>query len=203
MSTLDEIVKATEIISTTRKQNGYNTPLEKILTILHCTSNYPAALEDVNLRAMITISEVIKLPVGYSDHTNGILISTAAVALGAKVIEKHFTLDKSMVGPDHAASLDPDELKEMVMQIREIEVALGSAIKAPSLCEEQMLQVARRGIKVSTDLQIGDRICESNIEVLRPAIGISPIFYDDIIGLKVARPIKSGSALEWEDVVSE
>jgi N,N'-diacetyllegionaminate synthase len=203
MATLSEIKQAVEIISRTREVNGYDTPLEDILTILHCTSNYPAALKDVNMRAMTTISKVMKLPVGYSDHTNGILVSTSAVALGAKIIEKHFTLDKTMIGPDHAASLDPEELNEMVAQIRDVEIALGSKIKAPSISEEQMLKVARRGIKVSSDLRVGDIICESNIEILRPAVGISPQFYDDILGFRVARPIKAGSALEWTDVTNE
>jgi N,N'-diacetyllegionaminate synthase len=203
MATLSEIKQAVEIISGTRELNGYDLPLEEILTILHCTSNYPTALKDVNLRAMTTISDVINLPVGYSDHTNGILVSTSAVALGAKVIEKHFTLDKTMIGPDHAASLDPEELNEMVAQIRDVEIALGSEIKAPSVREEQMLKVARRGIKVSSDLSAGDIICESNIEILRPAVGILPQFYDEILGLRVARSIKAGSALEWTDVINE
>ena len=203
MATLDEIIQVVELISSTRKLSGYDRPLAEMLTVLHCTSSYPAALKDVNLRAMGTILETLKLPVGYSDHTNGILVSTSAVALGAKVIEKHFTLDNTMTGPDHAASLNPVELSEMVTQIRDVEVALGSKIKAPSAYEEQMLKIARRGIKVSSDLNAGDRICESNIEILRPAVGISPQFYDDIIGLKVARSIKAGSALEWADVISE
>jgi N,N'-diacetyllegionaminate synthase len=201
MATLEEVLKTYEVISTTRKHNGFKRPMSDILTILHCTSNYPTLIENVNLRVMQTISKAVKVPVGYSDHTKGILISVAAVALGATVIEKHFTLDRKMTGPDHAASLEPNELNEMVRQIREVEIALGSSTKVPSLSEEQMLIVARRGIKVSADLDIGDTISEFNTDILRPVSGISPEFYDDVLGLKLVKPVKAGSPLEWSDVM--
>ena len=197
MATLDEVVKATEIIALTRARLGLSIPLEKILTVLHCTSNYPTLPQNVNLRAMQTIAETVHVPVGYSDHTEGVVISAAAVAMGATIIEKHFTVDKSMPGPDHAASLAPEELHQMIKQIRIIDQALGSSIKSPTQTERQMLIVARRGIKASINLAKGDIISESNIEVLRPGVGITPDFYYDILGKKLLIPISAGAPLEW------
>ncbi|MDA9905502.1 N-acetylneuraminate synthase [Pseudomonadales bacterium] len=197
MATLDEILKATEVIASTRINLGFSMPLEEVLTILHCTSNYPTLPDDVNLRAMQTIAETLHVPVGYSDHTEGTIISAAAVAMGATVIEKHFTLDKSMAGPDHAASLAPEELCQMIDQIRVIESALGSSVKSPTESEQEMLTVARRGIKAATDLVKGDIISESNIEILRPGVGITPDFYYEILGKTILEPISAGAALEW------
>jgi len=197
MATLDEIVKATEVIASTRISLGLTIPLEKMLTVLHCTSNYPTLPHDVNLRAMQTIAQTLHVPVGYSDHTEGIIISAAAVAMGATVIEKHFTLDKSMAGPDHAASLTPEELCQMIDQIRVVDNALGCSVKSPTETEKEMLTVARRGIKAATNLVKGDIISESNIEILRPEIGITPDFYYEILGKQLLEPISAGSALEW------
>jgi N,N'-diacetyllegionaminate synthase len=129
MATMDEIKRAVEVITAARQDAGHTAPLPDCLTILHCTSNYPAKCSDVNLRAMQTIADETGVLVGYSDHTLGLAVSTAAVALGAKVIEKHFTLDRDLPGPDHKASLTPDELAQLVRQIRDVETALGSPIK--------------------------------------------------------------------------
>ena len=197
MATLEEIVKAAELIASTRSKLGFTTPLNEVLTVLHCTSSYPASAQDVNLRAMQTIAQTLSVPVGYSDHTEGTTISAAAVAMGATVIEKHITLDKSMPGPDHAASLSPGELFQMIEEIRLVERALGSAVKAPTEAEQEMLIVARRGIKAATDLLAGDVISESNIEILRPGTGITPDFYTEVLGRELLEPLSAGSALEW------
>jgi N,N'-diacetyllegionaminate synthase len=197
MANLEEIIKATNVISSTRARLDYDQPLKDILTVLHCTSNYPTAPKNVNLRSMQSISEALHVPVGYSDHTEGVVVSTAAVAMGAKVIEKHFTLDKNMEGPDHAASLSPKELRHMIEQIRLIDDALGSPVKTPTESEKEMLTIARRGIKASVNLAKGDIISELNIDILRPGVGITPDFYYEIIGKKLLKPISAGSALEW------
>ena len=197
MADLEEIIKATDVILSTRTKLGYDQPLKDILTVLHCTSNYPTMPKDVNLRAMQTIADALNVPIGYSDHTKGLIVSIAAVAMGATVIEKHFTLDKSMKGPDHAASLSPEELREMIEQIRHIDEALGSHIKTPTQSEQEMLTVARRGIKAAVNLAKGDIISELNIEVLRPGVGITPDYYYEILGKKVLEPISAGSAIEW------
>jgi len=146
---------------------------------------------------MQTISEALHVPVGYSDHTEGVVVSTAAVAMGAKVIEKHFTLDKNMEGPDHAASLSPKELRHMIEQIRLIDDVLGSPVKTPTESEKEMLTIARRGIKASVNLAKGDIISELNIDILRPGVGITPDYYYEILGKKLLEPISAGSALEW------
>ncbi|MDA7844237.1 N-acetylneuraminate synthase [Gammaproteobacteria bacterium] len=200
MANLDEIIKATNVISSIRTKLNYKQPLKDVLTVLHCTSNYPTSPQNVNLRAMQTIAEALNVPVGYSDHTEGVIVSTAAVALGATVIEKHFTLDKNMKGPDHAASLSPEELRQMIKQIRLIDDVLGSSLKAPTQSEQEMLTIARRGIKAAANLAEGDIISELNIEVLRPGVGITPDFYYEILGKKVLKPISAGSALEWIDL---
>jgi N,N'-diacetyllegionaminate synthase len=200
MANLDEVVAATNVISSVREEKQFQRQLGDVLTVLHCTSNYPASLRNINLRAMQTIAETLGVPVGYSDHTNGILVSTSAVALGATVVEKHFTLDRNLTGPDHAASLEPAELKQMIRQIRQVETALGSPVKAPNASEEKMRIVARRGIKMLQDLEMGDRITEADIDILRPAVGITAEFYYEIVGRTVSRAVKSGSPLEWEDL---
>jgi len=197
MANLEEIIKATNVISSTRARLDYDQPLKDMLTVLHCTSNYPTAPENVNLRSMQTISEALHVPVGYSDHTEGVVVSTAAVAMGAKVIEKHFTLDKNMEGPDHAASLSPKELRHMIEQIRLIDDVLGSPVKTPTESEKEMLTIARRGIKASVNLAKGDIISELNIDILRPGVGITPDYYYEILGKKLLEPISAGSALEW------
>jgi len=160
-------------------------PKEKI-TILHCNTEYPTPFEDVNLKAMLTIAQTVGVPVGYSDHTLGIEVPVAAVALGAAVIEKHFTLDRNMEGPDHKASLEPAELVAMVKAIRHIEKAMGNGIKQPSSSEIKNRAIARKSIVASEEIHAGELFTEKNITVKRPGIGITPMKWDEVIG-KVAK----------------
>ncbi len=157
------------------------------ITVLHCNTEYPTPMGDVNLRAMNSIKNKFCVPVGYSDHTLGIEIPIAAVALGAKVIEKHFTLDKTMEGPDHRASLEPPELKAMVVAIRNIEIAMGDGVKAPSPSEAKNKPIARKSIVASKDIAIGDIFNEDNITVKRPGTGISPMKWNEIMGTKARK----------------
>jgi len=152
------------------------------ITVLHCNTEYPTPMEDVNLTAMNTIKDTFNVSVGYSDHTLGIEIPIAAVAMGATVIEKHFTLDNTMDGPDHKASLEPNELKAMVAGIRNIEIALGHGRKEPSNSEKKNKEVARKSIVAKTDIRKGDVFNTNNITVKRPGSGISPMLCDEIIG---------------------
>ena len=152
------------------------------ITLLHCTSEYPAPLADVNLRAMQTMHDTFSLPVGYSDHTNGIEISIAAVALGATVIEKHFTLDKTMSGPDHQASLSPSELKAMVDAIRNVELAMGSGEKVPAPSEMKNQSIARKSIIARRPIKKGEHLSEENLTVKRPGNGISPMRWFEVLG---------------------
>ena len=178
MATLSEIRDALEVFLNAgiKKEN---------ITILHCNTEYPTPMDDVNLKAMLHIQKEFGTKVGYSDHTLGIEVPVAAVALGASIIEKHFTLDKTMPGPDHKASLDPDELKAMVSAIRNIEKTMsGSGEKAVSLSEEKNMSIARKSIVAKTDIKKGEIFSEKNITVKRPGIGISPMLWDNIIGKK-------------------
>ena len=189
MSTLGEIEEALDVI----RSEG----VEDII-LLHCVSNYPARIEDVNLRAMGTLKQAFKLPVGFSDHTLGITAPIAAVALGACVIEKHFTLDRNLPGPDHKASLEPDELKEMVKDIREVEKALGNGIKKPTKEEEKIKKVARRSIVAKVDISKGAIITEDMLDVKRPGTGIEPKYLKFIIGRKTKEDIKKDDVIRFE-----
>lgn len=175
MADLGEIEDALDILITS------GTPKENI-TILHATTEYPCPIEEVNLRAMQTISEAFKIRVGYSDHTNGIEVPIAAVAMGAVVIEKHFTLDKTMEGPDHKASLEPEELIKMVKAIRNIEKSLGNGIKKPSPSEVKNIIIARKSIVASCQIRQGEILSSDNITIKRPGNGINPMRFDEIIG---------------------
>jgi N,N'-diacetyllegionaminate synthase len=170
------------------------------LTVLHCTSNYPAAMAEVNLRAMTTIGERTGLPVGYSDHTLGVAVAIAAVARGATVIEKHFTLDRELPGPDHRASLEPDELAEMVRAIRDVEIALGSAEKSPTAAELEVRKVARRSIAAARDLHADQLLRSDDLVLLRPGTGIAPKELDRVTGRTLARPVAAGTPLQWADL---
>ena len=178
MSTLKEIEEALIILTSA------GTPKENI-TILHANTMYPTPMEDVNLRAMRTIQNKFDVAVGYSDHTLGIEVDIAAVAMGATIIEKHFTIDKTMDGPDHKSSIDPEELKAMVSSIRNIEKALGSSIKKPSKSEKPNIIMARKSIVARKSIKKGELFTEKNITIKRPGIGISPMKWDTILG-KVA-----------------
>lgn len=170
------------------------------LTILHCTSNYPASPADVNLRAMASIATHTGLPVGYSDHTLGLAVSTAAVAMGAVVIEKHFTLDRGLSGPDHSASLEPEELAALLRQVRDVEAALGSEIKAPTASELPVRDVARRSVCMTRDLAAGEGISADDLVLLRPGTGIAPKHLDELPGRTLSRAIAAGTPLQWDDL---
>jgi len=152
------------------------------ITILHCNTEYPTPYEDVNLKAMLTIRDAFKIKVGYSDHTLGIEVPIAAVALGAKVIEKHFTLDKNMEGPDHKASLDPNELKQMVKSLRNIEKSLGDGIKKPSQSEMKNKPIVRKSIVAAKEIKKGEVFTTENLLIKRPGNGISPMRWEEIVG---------------------
>lgn len=180
MSTLDEVRDAVRVLT----DNG--TPPSDII-LLHCTTQYPTPMQAVNLRAMLALGTLGCAAVGYSDHTIGIEVPVAAVAMGAKVIEKHFTLDKNLPGPDHRASLSPDELRDMVTAIRNIELALGSGIKQVADAERDNIAVARKSIVAARDIRKGEVFTEENITVKRPGNGISPMLWDEVIGRTATR----------------
>ncbi|MBQ7076684.1 MAG: N-acetylneuraminate synthase [Lachnospiraceae bacterium] len=178
MCDLNEIDAAINVL----KENGAGE-----ITILHCNTEYPTPFTDVNLKAMVSMKETFDVKVGYSDHTKGIEVPIAAVALGATVIEKHFTLDKNMEGPDHKASLEPYELKAMVDAIRNIEKALGTGKKAPTESELKNKAVARKSIVAACDIKKGQTFTEENLTVKRPGTGLSPMFWNEIIGTTAKR----------------
>ena len=180
MSTIEEIEKALYILtqSGTKKDN---------ITLLHANSEYPTPMEDVNLRAMLTIGNKFDISYGYSDHTTGIEISIAAVAMGARCIEKHITLDRNMDGPDHKASIEPDELSDMINAIRNVEKALGSDIKQPSKSESSNIKIVRKSIVAKISIKKGDVFSEKNLTIKRPGNGISPMKWDEIIGTKAKK----------------
>ncbi len=191
MSTLDEVAAALKVI------RGEGT--EEIV-LLHCVSSYPAKIVDTNLRAMATLKETFKLPVGLSDHTLGITIPIAAVALGACVIEKHFTLDKNLPGPDHKASLEPEELKEMVASIRDVEKAMGDGVKRPTKEEKATRKVARRSIVAKVDIAKGVVITGEMLAIRRPGTGIEPGNLGMVIGKRAKRQIMSDELITSSEV---
>lgn len=166
------------------------------ITILHCNTEYPTPFEDVNLRAMLTIKEAFGIKVGYSDHTRGIEVPIAAVALGAEVIEKHFTLDRNLPGPDHKASLEPDELKAMVRAIRNIEQAMGDGEKKVTVSEGKNIAIARKSIVAAHPIKKGEILSEENLTVKRPGIGISPMQWDEIVGTIAIRDYNEDELIE-------
>lgn len=170
------------------------------IAVLHCTSNYPAALETVNLRAMNTIKNSFNIVGGYSDHTKGITIPIASAALGADIIEKHFTLDKNMEGPDHKASLEPVELKEMVKGIRETEISLGNGIKMFSGSEINTMQVARKSIVASRNIKKGEMIELKDLDYKRPGNGLSPKYYKELIGKKLMKDIEKDEQITFSSI---
>lgn len=187
MATLGEIEDALEVL----KINGSTD-----VTVLHCNTEYPTPMIDVNLTAMNTMKEAFKVKVGYSDHTLGIEIPIAAVALGAEIIEKHFTLDKTMEGPDHKASLEPEELKQMVESIRNIEKALGTGVKTPTESEKKNRPIARKSLVAKESIKIGELFSEENLDIKRPGTGLSPMLWDEIIGSKANKDYKSDELIE-------
>ena len=166
------------------------------IILLHCNTEYPTPYEDVNLKAMLTLRDTFGVRVGYSDHTKGIEVPIAAVALGASVIEKHFTLDRNMEGPDHIASLEPDELTKMVQSIRNIEKALGTGEKKPSASEIKNISVARKSIVAKRAIKRGEMLSEDNISVKRPGNGINPMRWNEVIGTKAVRDFVEDELIE-------
>jgi len=182
-----EIALNTIIQAGTKKEN---------ITLLHANTEYPTPMKDVNLKAMLTIKEAFKINVGYSDHTLGIEIPIAAVSLGAKVIEKHFTLDKNMDGPDHKASLDPQELKNMVTAIRNIELALGDGIKKPSPSEQPNIKIVRKSIVAKNKIKKGDKFSKDNLTTKRVGCGIEAKYWDFIIGKTANKDFQIDEVIE-------
>lgn len=166
------------------------------VTLLHCTTEYPAPLEDVNLKAMLTLKETFGVNVGYSDHTKGIEVSIAAAAMGATVIEKHFTLDKNMEGPDHVASLEPNELAEMVRCIRNVDLAMGDGVKQIVASEEKNIVIARKSILAAHNIEEGEVFSEENLIVKRPGSGINPMRWNEVIGKKAKRKFLKDELIE-------
>ncbi len=189
MATLGEIEAAIDMIV----QAG--TP-RNLITVLHCTTEYPAPMMDVNLRAMVSMRAALGVEMGYSDHTSGIEIPIAAVALGARVIEKHFTLDRTLPGPDHQASLEPHELKAMVDSIRNVEVSLGDGVKRPSLSELKNRPIARKSLVAIRDIRAGDRFSADNVGTKRPGTGISPMRWDEVMGRQAPRNFNVDELIE-------
>jgi N,N'-diacetyllegionaminate synthase len=195
MSTLDEVAEAVDVFA-----RAWGSPDDK-LTLLHCTSNYPAREEDVNLRAMHTMQERFRLPTGYSDHTQGTSVAVAAVALGAKVLEKHLTLDRAMPGPDHRASLDPSTFARMVRELREVEASLGSADKKPSSSELPVRDIVRRSVALRRALKRNDPIHKEDLTLLRPGTGIASRELARVVGRRAARDLEAGMLLSWSDLL--
>lgn len=188
MSSLGDVEEAVEILRT------FGSPK---LILLHCVTEYPAPYDEVNLNAMITLRTAFGLEVGYSDHTPGIEIPVAAVALGATVVEKHFTLDNAMDGPDHRASLNPNDFRQMVQAIRNVEMALGDGVKRPAPCELRNIGIARKSIVAAATIDAGEVIRRDKLAVKRPGYGIQPKEIDKIIGLRANRTIAKDEVLEW------
>jgi N,N'-diacetyllegionaminate synthase len=189
MATLGEIEAALEALE--RAGTSRNR-----VTVLHCNTEYPTPMSDVNLHAMLTIRDAFGVAVGYSDHTAGIEVAIAAVALGATVIEKHFTLDRNLPGPDHKASLEPFELKAMVAAIRNIEQAMGDGTKRPSPSEAKNISVARKSLVAARIIRAGERFTEANVAVKRPGTGLSPMRWDEVLGRKAPRDFAPDELIE-------
>jgi N-acetylneuraminate synthase len=191
MSTLGEVEEAVEALKHTGTES---------ITLLHCTTSYPAPLESINLSAMETLSCAFKLPVGYSDHTEGITIPIAAVSLGAVIIEKHFTIDKNLPGPDHKASLDPDELNSMIKAVRDVECAMGSGIKLPTEVEKENIKLARKSLVAKINIKSGSILKKEDISIKRPGGGIDPKHIDELMGKIAKKNIEKEQIIEWSDL---
>jgi len=191
-SYIHEISEAVRVI----KAQGNND-----IILLHCTSFYPAPYDQINLRALMTLQRKFKVPVGYSDHTLGSEVSVGAVALGACVIEKHFTLSRKLAGPDHKASLEPLELKDLVSKIRNLEQALGSSVKQPAKVEREERTLGRRSIVANTAIKKGIGIQKTMLGIKRPGTGLVPKYLSKVIGKKARRALKKDSLIKWSDII--
>ncbi|MDI6710306.1 MAG: N-acetylneuraminate synthase [Thermoanaerobacterales bacterium] len=191
MATLGEVEQALVVVREAGAQD---------VTLLHCTSSYPTPYEDVNLRAMVTLERAFGVPVGYSDHTPGFEVAVAAAALGARVVEKHFTLDRNLEGPDHKASLEPGELTAMVRAIRHVEAALGDGFKRATPAERDTIRAARRSLVAARHIVAGELITADNLTLKRPGTGIPPAMWDIVIGRRARVDIPADTVLTWEMV---
>jgi len=189
MSTIEEIREAVSLL----KDQGCNE-----IVLLHCTTSYPASMESVNLRVLNTLRNIFCLPIGYSDHTEGIVIPIAAVALGACVVEKHLTLDRTLLGPDHKASVEPDEFKKMVRAIRDVESAMGDGEKKLEPCEECNRDIVRKSIVAAKNISKGSKIIKNMLAIKRPGTGIEPKYFEKIVGKKALFPIKKDTIINWD-----
>ena len=189
MCSMDDVEQALNVLL----KNGLK---KEQISLLHCNTEYPTPMQDVNLKAMLQLRDEFGIKVGYSDHTKGIEVPIAAVALGAEVIEKHFTLDRTLPGPDHKASLEPNELKTMVDAIRNIEQALGDGQKHVSASEEKNMAIARKSIVAARDIKQGEKLTEKNLCVKRPGNGISPMRWEEVIGTKAIRDFAEDELIE-------
>jgi N,N'-diacetyllegionaminate synthase len=191
MANMEEIIAAVDVLV----ENGIS---KSIITVLHCTTEYPTPMDEVNLKAMLSIQRILGVNIGYSDHTQGYEVPIAATALGATVIEKHFTLDRNLPGPDHKASLEPDELKKMVIAIRNIELAIsGNGNKEPSKSELKNLTAVRKSIVASRFIKKGEFFTTENLTVKRPGSGISPMLWDEIVGKKSKKNYDPDNLIEY------
>lgn len=189
MCTLGDIEAALNMLTT----NGLD---ESEISLLHCNTEYPTPFEDVNLRAMLTLKQCFGVRVGYSDHTKGIEVPIAAVAMGAEIIEKHFTLDRNLPGPDHVASLEPKELKAMTAAIRNIEKAVGTGVKKVTASEQKNIAIARKSIIAARNIKAGELFTDENLTAKRPGSGISPMRWDDVVGKTAKRNFMEDELIE-------
>jgi len=190
MSTLGEVEFALKVLL----------PKNNKIILTHCTFNYPARMEDVNLKAMATMEQAFHLPVGYSDHTPGIEVALAAVAMGAALLEKHFTTDRRLPGPDHSASLEPDELADLLVKVRHVEKAMGTPVKRPSGEEAANRNISRRSVVAAVDIPAGRKITAPMLSAKRPGSGISPMDMEQLIGRKVKVALKKDRLIKWTDL---
>lgn len=200
MADLQEVAEATRVIADTRQACGLPEPIADRLTLLHCTSSYPTAPHDVNLLAMRTLANHFHLPAGYSDHTANVFVAPLARALGACVFEKHMTLDRTLPGPDHAASLEPDEFKALVQAIRMTDVVLGCAEKRPTRAELAVRIAARRSVTLARGVAAGQVLVREDLALMRPGDGIPPCELDSLVGRIVREAMQVGSTLRHEDL---
>jgi len=189
MATMDEVRKA---VHTIEGEGIHN------IVILHCTADYPPRDEEINLSVLLTLKRMFRYPIGFSDHSIGLEIAYAARALGATMIEKHFTLDHNLDGPDHKMSLDPQELKQLVFGIRRIERAWGTGVKEPTHAEQNLIFSGRRAIKAARDIQSGQTITLPDVKIVKPASGIQPEYLMDVVGKRVTKAVKRNDPIEWE-----
>lgn len=191
MASLDEVGDALTVVAAAGGT---------VAALFHCVTNYPAAPDDCNLRAMATMRSAFGLPVGWSDHTEGVELSLAAVAAGAEILEKHFTIDRSLPGPDHAASLEPDELRALMAGVRTVEAALGDGIKIPRPAELPLAAVARRSLHTTRALSAGTVLVAADLTALRPGTGVSPARLRQVLGRRLVRPVPAGALLQEADL---